>query len=1857
MKTLPWKKIALAAIALVVFAGGVFFITRSKGSKPAETFINPAFGQYISSFTSGIIASGSSVRIVLAENAVDSSFVGQESSVALFNFKPSLKGKTVWLDSRTVEFRPENRMNSGQVYEVEFYLSKLLTDLPGELKSFTYTFQVIPLNFEVAVDNIKPYVKTDLKRQKVEGTLSTSDFADNEAVEKTMTATQDGKTLSVSWTHQGEGRQHNFVIEEVQRKETASKVELSINGKSLSVDQSDNREIEIPALGDFKVTNVRVEQSSNQHVVIQFSDPLNEKQNVDGLISINDLSSLDYEIRDNEIKVYPPVRQTGTKTLTVEAGVKNILDYKLAEAGTFDLVFEQLNPAVRFIGKGNILPSTDGLILPFEAVNLKSVDVQIVKIFEKNVLQFFQVNDFAGNSELRRVGKPVLNKTISLENSGLNDFGKWNRFTLDLATLINTEPGAIYQVRIGFRKAYAVFECAEGEESGTVTSGFEDNEFEVESANENSYWDSYEQYYYDEEYDWEQRDNPCHSSYYRGNRTIKRNVLASDLGLMAKRGGDGNTHVFVNDLKTTAPMAGVAVELYDFQQQVIGTASTGTDGKAVINSKGAPFALVARNGSQRGYLKLFDGEALSISNFDVGGERITKGLKGFLYGDRGVWRPGDSLYLTFILQDKMDLLPENHPVVLELHDPQGQVANRLVRANSENGFYKFATATRADAPTGNWTARVKVGGAEFSQPIKIETVKPNRLKINLDFGVDKITAGNSNVSGQLQINWLHGAPGRNLQAQFEVVLTPGETKFAKYLDYTFEDPSQTFTSEVQNIFDGYVDAEGKATINATLQPAQGSAGVLNAVFRGKAFEESGNFSIDRFSLPYYPFESFTGIRLPLGDKARGMLLTDTTHTVDIVTVDAEGEPVSRNNIEVALYKLDWRWWWDSQGQNSTYLSNSYATPVTKGTARTVNGKGTWNFKVLYPEWGRYLVKAYDPVSGHATAKVVYIDWPGWAGRARKGADGATMLSFSSDRPAYNIGEKASVVIPGSGEGRALVSIENGSRVIESYWVETKKGDNPFSFEITRDMTPNVFVHITSLQPHSQTVNDLPIRMYGVIPIQVEDPETHLEPVIEMPDVLEPGQEVTIRISEKTKRKMTYTIAMVDEGLLDLTRFKTPDPWKRFYAREALGVKTWDLYNDVMGAFGARLERLLAIGGDDALKGKEDDAKANRFKPVVKYFGPFTLDGGSDEHTFTMPQYIGSVKTMVVAGYDGAYGSAEKATPVRKPLMILATLPRVLGPDEKVKLPVTIFAMDKSIKNVKLEVKSSGPIQTLTSTKTVTMSNADMTVDFDLDVKSLLGIGKVEVTATSGSFSARDAIEIDIRNANPPVTRVVEGLLEANKAWTTNVTPVGMAGTNSAVLEISSMPPINLGQRMRYLIQYPYGCVEQTTSSVFPQLFVDKIKPVTKNESEVMQRNVRAGIERLKSFQQRDGGFSYWPGRQDYDSWSTTYAGHFLIEAEARGFFVPNEMIKRWKKFQKNRAQDWRRNQEYSSSEIIQAYRLYALALAGDPEMGAMNKLREQGNLPVTAAWMLAAAYAKAGQIEAAKTLIAKLTTVVKPYQEMSYSYGSDERDKAIILETLTLVGDKTKGFEIVKEISEALSNPNNWMSTQTTAWCLKSVASFISLENRGELKFTYTYNGKEVTASTELPVAQVEIPVDGVKAAALKVQSESKGTLFVRLIGEGTPTRGEEKEEASNLNISVAYADTDGNPIDVTSLEQGTEFIATVSITNPGLKGAYKNLALSQIFPSGWEINNLRLDDSQARLKGDVPTYQDIRDDRVYTYFDLNATQRKSFQVLLTATYAGSYYLPAVSCEAMYDRTVYSRIKGQVVEVTEQVTE
>jgi alpha-2-macroglobulin len=1846
-------------VLLLVFLPTILLIgCKKKADLPSTVQINPAFGEYISTYTAGVVSSSSPIRIILTKEAIDSTSIGQETSVKLFEFSPSLKGKTTWLDRRTLEFKPETRMTSGQVYTVAFKLSKLF-EVSKDLASFDYSFQIMPQHFELNIDNVKPYVKTELKRQKIEGTLLTADYAENEAVEKIVSAQQEGKNLKINWQHGGEGKQHTFIIEEVARKEEASSVLLSANGKTIGVDRMEEEKVEVPSLSDFKLTTTKVIQNPNQYVVLQFSDPIKEKQQLLGLITIGEDRNLtlDFDIHDNEIWVYPPIRQAGTKTIYLEAGIRNINDYKMKQAATTEVLFEQLKPEVRFLGKGSILPSTDGLILPFEAVNLKALDISINKIYESNILQFLQNNRINGSNELHRVGKNVLKKTIQLDNTGITDLGKWNRFTLDLAKLLNTEPGAIYQISLKFKKKYSAYLC-EGETETEVE--IEDGE-QTEYSGYREYYYENDYDYYDGDYDWNERDNPCNGSYYSSSRKVQKNVLASDLGLIAKRGDDGTTSVFVTDLKTTAPLSGIAVEVYDFQQQLLSTLTTDSEGKAVYNSKESPFALIAKNGAQRGYMRLVDGESLSLSGFDVSGDALSKGLKGFLYGERGVWRPGDSLYLSFILEDKNKVLPPTHPVVFELQNPQGVVASRLVRSTSENGFYRFATMTSPDAPTGNWMARIKVGGTEFNQSVKIETVKPNRLKINLDLGSERLTS--RQVQGELNVKWLHGAPGKNLKAEFDVTVLKSNTSFVKYDDFVFEEPSSNFNSETQTFFEGFTNADGNASMSTSL-PEGNYPGFMTAVFRGKVFEESGNFSIDRFALPFYPFESYAGIRVPKGEEYSGMLYTNTPQKIDLVFLDIDGKPVDRNEASVNLYRLERYWWWDNTYDNiANYVEGNNSSLIANENINTVGGKASWSFNIATADWGTYYIKVCDPISGHCTGKIIYVDQPGYFGRNSRDETktAATRLTFASDKTKYNVGEKINLSIPGSGEGRALVSIENGSRILSTRWIETKKGENKLSIDATADMTPNIFVNVTLLQPHSQTINDLPIRLYGIIPIGIENPKTHLEPVIEMANEIEPGQEVKIKISEKSKRKMTFTLAMVDEGLLDITRYKTPEPWNKFYAREALGVKTWDLFDDVMGAFGSRIERILAVGGDAELRAKEDDPRANRFKAVVKYFGPITIDGGSHELKFTMPQYIGSVKVMVVAGYEGAYGNTDKAVPVRKPLMVLATLPRVLGPDEKVKLPITLFTQDKKLKNVRVEVKVAGAVSLAgESTRSIVIPpSGDLTIDFDLNVKSETGIGKVTVIATSGNIKSTDEIEIEVRNPNTPVTQVSEMYVEAGKSWNSAIIPVGVGGSNSSTLEVSSIPPINLGYRLRYLIEYPHGCIEQTTSSVFPQLYLDVVKELTDSEKSRTKNNITRGIERLKLFIVRDGGFGYWPGYQDSDQWGTTYAGHFLLSAIDKGYFVPDDMIKRWKKYQKNKAAEWRSNLHagYYNTDLIQAYRLYTLALAGVPELGAMNRLRELKETTLQAKWMLAAAYAKAGQPEAAQALVANLTMQIKPYQEMSDSYGNDLRDKAIILETLVRLNEKAKAFEMVREISKSLSNQNYWMSTQTVAYCLKSIGQFVASEKRGGLAFTYTYNGKSINASSQLPLAQIPLEIKGVQKNSINLTNSSSSGLFIRIINTGTPSRGNEEAQQSNLVVSTSFTDSKRNAIDVTKLEQGTEFYATVTVKNPGLRGLYENMALAQVFPSGWEINNLRLTDDEGTEKTDRGDYQDIRDDRVYTYFSLGAGRQRTFRVSLTASFSGTFYLPGVSCEAMYDHSVSAKEKGQVVEVVKRVVQ
>ncbi len=1809
--------------------------------------------RYISAFTSGDISRKAPVRVLFVGNVGTE---GQDPAQLreYLEFSPALSGRCEWKSARELVFTPDRQLAPGSRYRAVLNLKKFMK-LPRAYARFEFSFAVIRESLTLDLEGLVPLDEMTPNQFLLRGKLGTRDDQEDVAVRKVLTARQEGRALTVDWLHGDDGRSHAFVIKTVQRLEAPSQVTLQWDGASIGAEQKGTREIVVPSLGQFDLLDAEAVLEPATSVLLRFSDPLKKNQNLRGLVTIAGHEPT-FEIENNVVRVYSAKGFDGAIEVVVNPGLRNFNDRRLTARLTRSVAFQRLMPAVRFVGQGIILPDKDKLTIPFEAVSLRSVQVTAFQVFSNNMAQFFQQNNLEGKESLSQVGRFLWRKTVPLSDRA-EDATVWRRYSLDVTQLLGENPGSLFRILLSFNRANAVYPCAQGEDPIP--------EPELQNQEDASYrdfsnWDYSYDYYYEEGRDgWSDRNDPCKNAYYnpRFNEEAvqARNFLASNIGLVAKLGGGNDLHVVASDIRTAEPLSGVRVRAFNFQNQLLAEGSSDGSGFLTLGLKGQPFFIEAQLGRDRGYLRLNRDGALATSHFDVGGEKVTRGIKGALYGERGVWRPGDDLFLTFVLFDRERTLPAGHPVLLELYNPKGQLMQTSKPARSLDAFHSFRLRTAESAPTGNWKAKVLVGGLVFEQNLKIETVVPNRLKIDFRPGADKLVKGET-LQAALRSQWLHGAVADSLKFDANVRLAPRPTAFARYPDFVFDDPAREVPVSEQEVVAANLDANGEARFPIELTMDKAAPGMMDAMFTVRVFEESGDFSTDTLTLPFYPYASFVGLKVPKGDEARGMLLTDQDHVLQIVTVDPDGQPVSRDKLEVSLYKVEWKWWWDKSGDSlAQYVSSPSHVALLKGEASTRDGLGQWKFQIKYPQWGRYLVRVLDPQSGHAAGKTLYIDWPGWAGRAReeKGS-GATRLNFSADKERYQVGEKAVIFLPDAPQGRALVSLENHSRILKQMWVSTQAGENRFTIDLDESMCPNFYVHVTLLQPHSGKKSDTPIRLYGVIPVLVENPRTRLEPLLKTAAELKPLEEFTVAVQEKSGRAMTYTLAVVDEGLLGLTRYAAPDLRKRFYNREALGVLTWDLFDDVAEAYGADLSRLLALGGDEEGGAEGAAKKERRFPPVVLFAGPFALEAGKKaEHKFRMPQYVGEVRVMAVAGRDNAFGVVEKSVPVRQDLMILPTLPRVVRPGESFALPVSVFVSRADIRKVQVQVEPNerflvdGPrIQTVEFNRP-----GDEIVSFPMTTAVGVGSGAVAIRAVSGTRKAESRIVIPVLAANPRMVETVREQVPPGETRMLPIKAIGMKGTNEVTLEFSMLPPFQLQKRLQFLIQYPHGCLEQTLSVAFPQLYLKFLMKLDDGQLKKVENHLAAAIEKMRGFQSANGGFSYWPGEYEAHDWTSTYAGYFLLEASRLGYHVPAGMLDRWKKHQKALANSWTEGPE--QGRLAQAFRLFALALARDPDLGAMNRLRENGRLESAASVLLAGAFQAGGQSEAADDLLQKCSWQVAKYRDDRRTFGSEFRDKAIMVRTLVHMNQAQRARRLLEEIVAAM-DADTWYSTQETAYALMAIATYYGGSPAKPFRFKLGWDGetpREVEAS--VPFLQQTVSPFSAMERKLTIGNPGGGSLYVTAYVSGIPAAGAEKAHENNLRLEVVYRDMDDSAIDPARLAQGSDMKVEISVTNLS-RTELSNLALTHIVATGCQIANPRLfsdSPSGAPARG-YYDYQDVRDDRILTYFSLGAGAKKTFTAVLNASYSGRFYLPGINVESMYDPAFHANTTGKWVEIT-----
>ena len=1760
---------------------------------------------------------------------------------------PKIKGTWEYSDNKAT-FTPAQPYKANSKLTLKANLKKLFNEDCGD---FIQDFYVESPSYSVEFDEIR--LDASAPSYKVSGSVTTDIPVTQEVISKVLNASLSSKKQEVSWKQSDTPQKWNFSVDVQDNQKKDRTLELKWSGKELGMNRAQTKLfdgkklIPIPGQDDFSIIDINTQKDNT--ILVSFSKTLDPSQDITSFVKASDKNgrtnnNFTASIHGNNLLLFSDSNWNNIQTVDFQLGIQSSDGIYLAKADSVTLSDNWEIPKVRFMNSNVILPTSQGAVFPIETMNLTGVIVQVYQIYERNMNQFLQDNELDGTYNLAKVGEPVWEKKINFDwNNSMQN--KYIARGLDLSTLVKKYSGGMYHIRVSFRKDQIKYVCKSSHDFSDLPMPPDSiEEYSVPTNNEKSSWDYYENVNYKQRQEyWSYRNDPCHPAFYvpsyNSSSVISRNVLVSDIGIMAKKDNTGTLFITTSDLKTSKPLSNVSIELKSYVGTTITTGKTNSDGQVIIKTTKEPYSIIAKNSNQTSYLAIGKGTNLSTSHFEIGGEKVTNGLKGYIYGERGVWRPGDELFLTFVLQDLEKNLPANIPVTFELMDPLGHITDTQVLTDSQNGFYPITTKTADNATTGLWTGRVTIGGNTWTKYLSIESIVPNRLSVELTSITDYLSGSNNRFN--LKGAWLHGAEVPNYKADVSVAFSETSTDFDGYSEYTFTNILNDINYSREEIWSGELNANSEASFSAYFNPGQNLPGKLRANFVSRIYEPSGAFSTQSTSMDYYPFDRYVGIKLPKGDATRNMLLTDTDHTVDTVLLTQSGAPVSSANLTYTVYKLEWKWWWEKDAYTSaTYVSSRYYNKVASGSFDVKNGKGSFKFSVKYPDWGRYLVEVKDGSRGHCASQIVYIDWPGWAGRAQEGGTGsAAMLPLTADQKSYTVGQTAKISFESSAQATAYICIEEGGKLIKSLSMETKKGTNVYSLKLTKDMSPNIYVHLSLIQPHMQTANSLPIRLYGVIPVMVDDPETVLKPVIKVADTLEPNKTASFTVSENSGKAMTYTLAVVDEGLLGLTNFHGPDLKSEFYKKEASELENWDIYRYIINAYSGKLETMLAIGGsEDILNNAKNNE--NRFAPVVRYFGPYTIKAGEKKTTeFEMPYYVGAVRAIVVAGNSGAYGTAEKSVPVKSALMAQPVFPRTMGTNETVQIPVTVFNGENFEKKVSVNFAGRG-ILNFSKTENVTVpANANVVVNFEVATKNP-GHVLFETTAKDSANNTKNSTPVDIMSRGIPVTYSSNFVVKPGATVSVSTSSPSEKGATLKV-ELSTLQQINFSGRLDYLIEYPHGCIEQITSGGFPQLYLSDFTYLSPEKNNQIKNNVMSVIERYPTYQTSSGAMGYWPGNSSPHAWGTCYATHFMTEAKKHGYSVPDTIYQPALTWLENTSDEWQysRNDE---TNAVQAYRLFVLALAGKANIGAMNRLLADSGLTNEAKLLLSGAYSLAGRKQTAQDLLDGIGRLKSAFRNTGGDFSSSIRQKGLELFAATLIDSKssTKSDTLAKEIADTLSS-DKWLSTQETAWLLFSLLPYYSNKKTSEGKYTVWNNIDEKSGSfkekaiTESLTFSTKFPGQNIS-----VKNTGDATLYGTMICSGISAPGTESVQNNTISMSATGLDK------LKKIKSGEEVSLKIHVSNP-TASEIKNIVLTIPVGTCLEFANERL--ANAEYRSSDYTYQDIRDNVIYTYFDLNAKASKDFYFTVTAAYNGNFVVPAIYAQAMYDDSIKAVIPGFTV--------
>lgn len=1806
---------------IVLLSALILFSVSCKKKNEEKNIEEPVFSEEVARVvnyvSSGSILSNDPVRIEFVDDQVEDAQVGVEIENEIFTITPKVKGKVVWSSNKIVTFVPEQAWEARKNYTIKCELSKISTMLAEIDDDLEFGIYVEGQEIELFSGELVLNERNDPKALKYVGKVAFKLPVTKEQLEKAVYIKKGSKTLKVALVETGSENTYTYESEILVRGSKAVTYKLVIDQDELDLSDDYISDFEITPLQKMLVRSVSAEETGRHpRLRVVFSDDIDLSQDITSYFTVSPEVSLKISKSGNNVVVDGAFKFGEEYKLTVKPGVSSRWATTLASTHTQSIKFSDLAPSVEFASDGIILPTSNNSKLQFLTSNLSRVHIQVKKVFHNQVSDFIRQEEISGAKQRRngftrnyggQVGVIVLNKTLELGDTK----NEWLLNEIDLSSIIGEDSEGLYLVRLNFNPR----DILVGVDESTI-------------------------------------------DYVADNGSVFKPIVVSNLGITAKKDDDGY-YIWVTDLISGKPVSGADVYLYrywgdDYEEY----GSTSSSGYEYLSSDYSCSYITAEKNGQISYLKL-DNMQWNTSGFDVTGVSSNySGQRSFIYTERGVYRPGDEINLSIILRNQDNSFPSDQPVTLTLYNPDGQNVYETTNNDGEDGLFVFKLKTKDSDPTGNWEARIYGGSGNYYHTIKVETVVPFKLKVRTESETKKISAKDAKYDFKVRSNYLFGTPAAGLKYETEVQVSPRKIYFPKYQNFSFSNDLSYFSSFTRTVDEGTLDTAGVANLSWVIPQFEKVSSGLSARFVTTVYEKGGRPNTSRTNVAIDNYENYVGIQKP--GHWYHYVTTNEESSLQVICVNTDGEPVSGKKLLYRIYQNNSHWWYQYDSRREyqlRYKTDNNTTLVKEGSITSANG--AVNLKFTPREDGDYLIEIQEGgYDGHVVSQFVYAY--AW-GSVPSGDQNAGTLILKADKAKYHVGDVAKVRFPAPAEGAVLMSLEKEDEIIEWRWLENKgeKGkDMEVSIPITAEMVPNSYLNISVIQPHAQTSNDRPMRMFGILPLFAEDSNTRREIDIKVADELKPNKPFEVTVQTKDNKSAWFTIAVVDEGLLDLTNFQTPNPWREFFKKLRLGIDSYDVFSQVIGVNKGDVFKTFSIGGDmdfqsqqlDPMKGKK------RFKPVSMFKGPIATNAsGKATVQFDMPDYNGSVRIMVVAVDGHSYGNAEATVPVRTDLMIQPSIPRVLGPDEEFTIPVNVFAMKDNVGKVDVSLKLEGPLEVVgKSTSQVSFKRAtDKEVFFRVKTKKSVGQAKITILANSSKVKVNSKTDIMVRPSSPRQYKTDEQHIKIGETAVFTIPNDGISGTNTAQLKVQLFPNMNFGHRLDWLIRYPYGCVEQTTSSVFPQLYLSSFMSLSDSREDEISKNINAGIQRLQRFQTSSGGMGYWPGSNSVSEWSSIYVAHFLVEAQNKGYHIPSHLFD-------NLMNYLERQSRYANGEkFTRVYRVYVLSMAQKSVLSEVNKIWQDEELTSVQKYMIAAAYHNLGKKETAAEIVEGADDNYSEYEEFSYHFGSVSRDMGAVLSTLVDMDEKENSRVLAEEIARIMSD-QRWYSTHSLSYMLLSLGKYfdmIGLDANGNknIEGYYEIDGVKHEFDNDNSV-EVQLTKGFGKELKVHLSNESDiNSAYTTLSWSGVPIMDTRPAAAENINLTVEWLDELGRSIDPSKLAQATTIYGHYKVSKNSPLRYINEVALVQILPSGWEIENLRLSEDQlpawtSDLRLNYEEYLDIRDDRIMWFFDISDNPL-DFIVKVNVVTQGSFYMPPTIVEAMYNNNYRALVPGQKVQV------